>query len=96
MDFSNHPLNRNNDNVVNKLTNNDKDNVARSESQVNFIADQLVGLFNNPGGRLYYCKVGWKLTEAQIWGNYETAAKSGREPVKYFSWLCSRDMLKSQ
>lgn len=78
------------DSEVTKVTN--TDTVASGQNKVDAIADKLVGLFNNPTRRMFYCKVGWKLSEAQIWNNYELALSKGREPVKYFTYLCNKDM----
>lgn len=88
MDFSNHPLS-NNDNVVLNKTNNDIDN-DRSKT-VDLIADKLTVALGNPMARTYYCKIAWKLSEAQIWNNLEQSAK-GKHPAKLFTWLCERDM----
>lgn len=90
MDFSNHPLNNsmNNDNDSNNINNND--NVSKSK-QVDLIADKLSQELNNPVARPYYCKVGYRLSEAQIWNNLETAQR-GRNPQRLFTWLCQRDM----
>lgn len=78
-------------NVNNCLTNNDNviDNVR--EAKVNRIALRLVEKLSNPEGRLFYCKVGWKLSEAVINDNLEQALK-GKSPQKYFTWLCKRSM----
>lgn len=88
MDFSNHPLSNNvNDNVKKTL----KNNVIVNESEVNLIASKLSDKLNNPNGRLFYCKVAWQLPEAQIWSNLELAL-TGRDPKRYFSWLCKREL----
>lgn len=76
--------------VSNNKTNNVIDNVTKSK-EVDLIADKLVLAFNNPGGREFYCKVGYKLSEYQIWNNLEQSSK-GREPAKLFTWLCKRSM----
>lgn len=88
MDFSEHPLKKHNDNVSNTKTN----NVIVNETQVNLIAEKLIRELGNPSGRLFYCKVGWKLPEASIWNNLELAQTRGRDPKVYFSWLCKREM----
>lgn len=90
MDFSNHPLNhRYNviDNESKTLTNNVIVNVAQADA----IADKLARALNNPDGRLFYCKVAWRLPEARIWNNLEIA-QTGRNPRNYFTWLCKREM----
>ena len=70
-------------------TNND--NVHCSPNQADLIADKLILALNNPAARAYYCKLAYKLSEAQIWNNLEQAAK-GKYPPKYFTWLCQRDL----
>lgn len=89
----NSPLTSNivNVNEVNKLTNNVNDNGGRTEAEVNAIAQKLVEKLGNPGARLFYCKIAWKLPESTIWRRLETA-ESGKNPAKYFSWLCSREL----
>lgn len=77
-------------NVNNNLTNNVIDNVAKSK-QVDLIADKITQSLNNPAARAYYCKVAYRLSEAQIARNLESALK-GRNPAKLFTWLCQRDM----
>lgn len=59
--------------------------------KVDRLANRLVEIFNNPGGRDFYCKVGWKLSEAHIWRHVETAKKRGRIPARYFTTLCKND-----
>lgn len=84
-----------NDNVGNKLPNNVNDNVkppGRTENQVNAIAARLVDALDNPDARLFYCKVAWQLSEAQIQNNLEIALRSHRSPQRYFTWLCKRMM----
>lgn len=88
MDFTNHPLNKHNDNVNKYLNNNDIDNVDKSKC-VDLIADKLVSLLNNPGSRIYYCKVAWSLPESVIWNNLEQA-QAGKSPSRLFTWLCQR------
>lgn len=73
---------------------NDNDNIPlrgkyQKAREVDRIADKLVTIFNNPGARPFYCKVGWKLSEAIIWQNVEKAqsVKKGSQ-VKLFTYLC--------
>lgn len=72
----------------------DNDRYARAR-MVDRIADQLVIRFNNPDFREFYCKVAWKLSEARIWANVETAmeaaTKKGTQPGRLFTYLCKRD-----
>lgn len=82
----------NNVNVSKTIKNNDND-IGR-EKIVDYIADKLSRSLNNPGGRLYYCKIAWKLPESVVWSNLEIAL-AGRDPRKYFTWLCERELSKS-
>lgn len=85
--FQTHNNNDNNNDIV-------QDKYARAR-KVETIADKLVEKFNNPAYREFYCKIAWKLSEARIWHNYETAitaAKNkGSHPGRLFSYLCKRD-----
>lgn len=67
--------------------------VNDKEARVDRIADRLIEKLNNESGRLFYCKVGWSLSEAQIENNLEIALK-GKDPKRYFTWLCMKDMGK--
>lgn len=84
-----------NDNEVNTINNNDNDIVVKpsvkTEVQVNAIAEKLVNELNNPEAWEFYCKVAWRLSEATIYQNLEIA-KGGRNPQRYFSWLCNRGL----
>lgn len=80
-----------NDNVAKSTNNNVIVNVT--EGDVNRIAEKLCDRLNNPSGRLYYCKVAWELPESSIWKNLETAL-TGKDPKKYFTWLCNRELKK--
>lgn len=86
------PLNNDIDNVKKRLNNNVNDNVAtRTAKQVDDIADRLMEKLQATDNRAFYCKVGWKLSEAQIFSNLEVAL-SGNNPQRYFTWLCKRQM----
>lgn len=91
MDFSTHRYANNvNDNVFSKENNNDNVNVDKSKT-VDLLADRLVSTFNNPKARALYCSFAWKLPEAKIWYNVESAQR-GDNPPALFTWLCKRDM----
>lgn len=80
--------------TVNKtITNTVTDTVSKSK-QVDLIADKLVLALNNPSRRDYYCLVGYKLSEHQIWNNLEQAVTKGKNPAKLFTFLCQKDMGK--
>lgn len=60
--------------------------------KVEAIADALVEKLGvGSDSRKFMCKVAWKLSEARIWENYETAQKTDKNPVGLFIWLCKRD-----
>lgn len=83
---------RNNDNVSLGTKYNVIDNVkSRTPKQVDGIADHIMEKLGATAYREFYCKVSWKLTEAQIFSNVEVAL-SGNNPQRYFTWLCKRQM----
>jgi hypothetical protein len=93
--MSNGPNNVN-DNVNVDSTSNYNDNVVlnryEKSKRVERIADQLVAKFGNSAFRKFYCKIAWKLSEGQIWNNYEAAVKGNpSNPGKLFTYLCKRD-----
>ena len=86
----------NNDNVTNSITTNN-DNVKIQDKfeksrEVERIALKIVEKLHNEDGYKFYCKVAYRVPEARIWWNLETAIKSGRNPVRLFTWLCKREM----
>lgn len=85
------PLNNDIDNVKKRLNNNVNDNVARTSRQVDEIADRVMEKLQTKDNRAFYCKVGWRLSEALIYSNLEVAL-SGNDPQRYFTWLCNRQM----
>lgn len=74
-------------NVIPVITN-------RSVEEVRRIADRLVESFNAPSDHAYFCKLAWRLPEAAIWTAVE-AAKTGRQPLRLFTWLTSRELAKT-
>jgi hypothetical protein len=91
-DMFDRPLNNDIDNVKKRLNNNVNDNVAtRTSKEVDGIADRIMEKLSTTENRAFYCKVGWKLSDAQIFSNVEVAL-SGNNPQKYFTWLCKRQM----
>jgi len=86
----------NNDNVISRIEiYNVNDNVSnvykKTENQVNSIADGIEKRLK--GGELsweYYCLVAANLSESIINSNIELATAKGRNPQKYFTWLCNR------
>jgi len=87
------PLSNDIDNVNQRLNNNVIDNVVkRTASQVDSLADRMMAKLHATDNRDFYCKVGWKLSEAVINNNLELAVNKGKDPQRYFSWLCKRVM----
>ena len=82
----------NNDNVINKLTNNDNvNNVSNKVKKADHLADRLVKELGNEDYRAFYCKVAYKLSESQIMSALEQSLK-GNDPARYFTWLVKRQM----
>lgn len=71
------------------------DNNSRSRAKrVDNIADHLVEKFKSPQSRDFFCKCAWKLSEDEIWTNYEKAQKKGvNSPLKLFIYLCQLEMV---
>lgn len=87
----------NNDNEVrafgtkNNVNDNDSSKYDRSK-KVDDIADNIIRKLGvGDTYRSFYCKIAWKLSEARIWANLETALK-GKQPAKLFTYLCKKDM----
>lgn len=70
---------------VNKINN------TKTLNQVRLTASVLAEKLRNPSRFKFYCKVAWSLPENVIWNHLETAQR-GRDPQKYFSWLCNHSM----
>lgn len=83
------------DNVLQKYNDNEKKIINNNVNVIDSKADYLVTKLNNPDSRRYYCKVAQKLTEADIARNLEIAL-SGRNPQRYFTWLCNRQLTDSR
>jgi hypothetical protein len=62
--------------------------------QAELIAEELCDKFGTRKWHAFYCKVGYNLSEAKIWANYEKATTSlkARDPGRLFFWLCEKDM----
>ena len=65
-------------------------------AQADNIANRLVDKLKKPDRRKYYCKVAYMLSEAQIESNLELALSKGRNPQRYFTWLCERDIKEKE
>lgn len=90
--------NVNNDNVISRIeinnvtmnnVNVDIASVKRTENVADYILRKLSASEDN---RPFYLKVAWRLSESKINQNIETALAKGRNPQKYFTWLCNREM----
>lgn len=60
------------------------------ENQASRIMEKLQA---DQDSKMWYWKICWHLSESQIQDNLSTALK-GKNPQKYFTWLCKRDMLQ--
>ena len=83
-------------NNFNELNDNDvKKRKYEQGKKVEWIADELLKKFNaDPKSRPFFCKVGWRLSEARIWYNVEQATKPNPKitnPLGLFIYLCKRD-----
>lgn len=59
--------------------------------RVEILADELlIKMGADIKSRPFMCKVAWKLSEARIWYNVESALK-GTNPMGLFIYLCKRD-----
>lgn len=77
---------------INVVNNNAMNNNVRSLIKVDAadaIADKLCKELGNNQYRTFYCKVAYKLSEAEIWSSLELA-KTGNNPARYFTWLVKR------
>lgn len=54
------------------------------------IADLLAKKFNNEEYKGFYWRVASKLPESTIWNFVEQANKYGKNPERYFSYLCKK------
>jgi hypothetical protein len=79
-------------NKINTVTDNTVTVRRITAEQVDSIANKIVEKLNNPTRRAYYCKVAWTLPEQKIWNNLELAIEKGKNPQKYFSYLCNKEM----
>lgn len=71
------------------VNNNNLNNV--NVINVRSIATKLTERLNDPQSFKYFCMVAWNLPEPYIWLSLEQAL-TGREPKKYFSFLCNLEL----
>lgn len=75
----------------NNVNDNDRGRYQRSR-QVDRIADEIIARLGVAETyRAFYCKIAWKLSEARIYSNLESALK-GNQPARLFTYLCKKDM----
>ena len=60
-------------------------------NNVRAIASKLTEKLDDPHSFKYFCMVAWNLPESYIWTSMEQAL-TGREPKKYFSFLCNLEL----
>lgn len=63
----------------------------RDDTHVEHLARELETKLNNTGFYEYYCKVGYKLSEAEIMAHLAQALK-GKQPSRLFAYLCNKSM----
>jgi hypothetical protein len=83
-------------NNTNTITGDKRERVAKVR-QIQEQAERLCKLLQNPDGYRFYCKVGWRLSEAAIQTNLEKALNAKHEkvdhnPAKFFSYLCDLEL----
>lgn len=81
-------FNHNNNNNVNGTSR----TLARSRNIDVMIEKLQSGLNAKDESRPFLAKACWKLPEASVWSNYETAIK-GNNPMGLFIWLCKKQGL---
>lgn len=85
-------LNTSSVSVNNKFNNtNNTKTLKHSVTDVRRIALNVSDKLNNPSRVELYYKFAWQLTEQQICANLEVAL-AGRNPKRYFTWLCQRNI----
>jgi hypothetical protein len=68
---------------------------TKTITQVRVIAQRLCDGLNNQSRFEYYCKLAWHLPDSVIFTNLEVAL-TGRNPQRYFSFLCDLTMKEQQ
>lgn len=91
------------DSVLNKKNTNTKTLTlnTRTVDEVHDIAQKIEATLGKqiPSRFTLYCKYAWRLSEAKIFANLETAITPNpkvRNPQALFTWLCEQDMKKAQ
>lgn len=74
----------------NNIIDNDGKKYNQSRKVETMADAMLTALNGQEESRPFMCKVAWRLSEARIWSNIESA-KKGRNPMGLFIYLCKRD-----
>lgn len=93
MRHGNNVIENENVGTTNNFNNNNNviDNKYQAGRTVERLADELMKkLGAEEKSRPFLCKAAWKLSEARIWQNVESALK-GRNRMGLFIYLCKRD-----
>ena len=60
-----------------------------------YVADELVKIFDAPKSRLFFLKCAWNLSEDTIWSAVEDArGRSAKNPIGLFIFLCNNALQK--
>lgn len=81
-----------------KKNNNVYVNVSERVRSVDAKAAHLARKIGNEDNEIaykLYCKAFYVLSEDKVWSIYELAKKTGRDPVKYLSWLLSNEIRRA-
>jgi hypothetical protein len=85
---------------VEEIINNTKHNVNVNKTNTNNVINvratalKLVDRLHDSDSFKFFCMVAWNLPESVIWNSLELAQAKGREPKKYFSFLCKMELDK--
>ena len=73
-----------------------KKKVAPGVGKTEYIADQLVKIFNAPKSRKFFLKCAWNLSEDTIWSAVEDARKRCvNTPIALFIFLCNEELQRA-
>lgn len=64
-----------------------------SDSQAEFIADELIRKLNAPDSRLFFLKSAYYLSESKIQQLVQVSLEKGRDPKRLFVYLANKELL---
>lgn len=83
----------NNESFITETNNEQWNNVLKITDKIaDSKADYMMNRLQANDNRKFYLKVAWRFPDHVIQSNLELALSKGRDPKKYFSWLCKRSM----